>query len=323
MALPPDIRRSLRLPAVCAPMIGISTPQLVIAACKAGIMAGLPRHNAASIEMFEQWLREIRTARERHLGEAPGAPFGPLAVNLSTSMAADDLALELDLCRRYDVEIIISARGDPTVLAQRVHDWGGRIFHDVTTRRFAEKAIKAGVDGITCIAAGGGGHSGQISAFALVPQVRAMFDGTVLLGGAISTGAGIRAAEILGADLAYLGTRFIATNEANAADRYKAMIVTGDAESLVFSQAINGVGANWLTASLHAIGLDPAQLPRSPGRGDYSHLPEGKRPWHDIWSAGQGIATISSIDALAVVVDSLIAEYEAASARPAFTRRTY
>ncbi|RUN78400.1 nitronate monooxygenase [Sphingomonas sp. TF3] len=319
MSLPADIRAQLRLPLVCAPMIGISGPRLVVAACKAGIMAGLPRHNAASFEQFEQWLREIRDALDRHRHAVPAAMIGPLAVNLSTGADAAETARELDLYRRYGVGIVISARGNPSELAARVHDWGGRIFHDVTSLRFAEKAIEAQVDGITCIAAGGGGHSGQISAFALVPRIRAMFAGTILLGGAISTGAGVRAAEMLGADLAYLGTRFIATAEANAPDAYKEMLVSGDAEDVIFSTAINGVGANWLRASLGAIGLDPDRLPRSPGRGDYSHLPEAARPWRDIWSAGQGIAAIAAVESVETVVATIEREYRAACAMPAFT----
>jgi nitronate monooxygenase len=238
-------------------------------------------------------------------------------VNLSPAIGGADLTRELALYRRYGVDIVISARGDPTDLSARVHEWGGRIFHDVTSLRFAEKAVAAQVDGITCIAAGGGGHSGQISALALVPLIRAMFSGTILLGGAISTGAGIRAAEILGADMAYLGTRFIATMEAEAPEAYKAMLVAGDAEDVVFSTAVNGIGANWLRASLNASGLDPDGV--VPGRGDYSHLPQGQRPWRDIWSAGQGIAAIASIDSVANVVAMLAEEYRAACAIPAFT----
>jgi len=318
MTIPSVLGNAIRIPAVCAPMIGISGPALVTAACKAGIMAGLPRHNAASVEQFEEWLRRIRLALDRYRDESPGAAVGPLAVNLSGAMPPDDIKRELALCRHYGVEVFISARGDPTELAKRVHDSGGLIFHDVINHRFAEKAIEAQVDGITCIAAGGGGHAGTISPFALVPQIRRIFDGTILLGGAISTGGGIRAAEALGADLAYLGTRFIATTEANADQRYKAMIVAGRAEDVVFSSAINGVGANWLTASLRDAGLDPAKLPRSPGRGNYSHLPAGTRPWRDLWSAGQGIASITAIESVAKAVDRLVAEYEAACALPAF-----
>lgn len=318
MTVPLDISRSIRLPAVCAPMIGVSGPTLVTAACKAGIMAGLPRHNAASFEQFEHWLRAIRSALDRHRDEIPTAQIGPLAINLSGSTPPEETRRELDLYRRYGVDVVISARGDPTELAKQVHDWGGRIFHDVTSQRFADKAIQAKVDGITCIAAGGGGHAGTISPFALVSQIRAMFDGTILLGGAISTGGGIRAAQLLGADLAYLGTRFIATTEANADERYKAMIVAGRADDLVFSSAINGVGASWLTASLRAVGLDPANLPRSPGRGDYSHLPPGKRPWHDLWSAGQGITSITAVEPVATVVESLVMEYQAACTMPPF-----
>jgi nitronate monooxygenase len=319
MTLPADIRAQLRLPLVCAPMIGISGPRLVTAACKAGIMAGLPRHNATSFEQFEQWLHEIRDSLARHREDVPDAAIGPLAINLSTALDAAEMARELDLYRRYGVDIIISARGNPAELAKRVHGWGGRIFHDVTSLRFAEKAIEAQVDGITCIASGGGGHSGQISAFALAPRIRAMFAGTILLGGAISTGAGVRAAEMLGADLAYLGTRFMATAEADAPDVYKAMVVAGDAEDVIFSTAINGVGANWLKASLRAIGLDPDDLPRSPGRGDYTHLPEGVRPWRDIFSAGQGVAAILAVESVGTLVDKLESEYRAACALPSFS----
>jgi nitronate monooxygenase len=318
MSLPREISRTLRLPAACAPMIGISGPELVIAACKAGIMAGLPRHNAASFEQFEYWLRSIRSALDRCRDEAPGAPIGPLAVNLSGATPPDEMKRELELYGRYGVSIVISARGDPTELAKQVHGWGGCIFHDVVNQRFAEKAIRAKVDGLTCIAAGGGGHAGAISPFALVPQVRAMFDGTILLGGAIATGGGIRAAEMLGADLAYLGTRFIATTEANADERYKAMIVAGRADDIVFSNAINGVGASWLTESLRAAGLDPTDLPRSPGRGDYSHLPAGIRPWRDLWSAGHGIAAIDAVAPVSKVVDQLVSEYRKASEKAAF-----
>lgn len=293
-------------------MIRVSGPRLVAAACKAGIMAGLPRHNAPSLEVFEHWLHTIRHELDRAREEAPDRKIGPLAVNLSATLSAQDTARELDLCRRYGVDIIISARGNPSELAKQIHDWGGRIFHDVTTIRFAEKAVAAGVDGITCIASGGGGHSGSISAFALVPQIRSMFAGVLLLGGAISTGAGIRAAELLGADLAYLGTRFIATEEADADMAYKAMIVAGGAEDVLFSSAINGVDANWLVQSLRAVGLDPQHLPMSRTRGDYSHLPPAVRPWRDLWSAGQGIAMIRSVEPVAELVERLIREYRTA-----------
>lgn len=300
-------------------MLGISGPALVIAARRAGIMAGLPRHNAASFEQFENWLQRISDALARVTEQDGYTAIGPLAVNLSTAFDRDTLRRELDLYRRYGVEIIISARGDPTELAHRVHDWGGLILHDVTNLRFAEKAVRAGVDGLTCIASGGGGHSGQISAFALIPEVRAMFEGIVIAGGAISSGAGIRAVQVLGADIAYLGTHFIATTEADADIKYKTMIVDARADDIVFSSAINGVGANWLAPSLRAAGLDPTDLARSRERLDLRAIAGNPRPWRDLWSAGQGVAGTHAVEPVRAVVDRLIAEYAAACALPAYS----
>lgn len=310
MALDKTLAESMALPAVCAPMTLVSGPDLVIAARGCGLMAGLPRHNARSHEEFSAWLVTIDDALARRRDE--GARIGPLAVNLATALPPDELKQELDLCRRHGVEIIISARGDPTELAARVHDWGGHIFHDVTTMRFVEKAMRAGVDGLNCIAAGGGGHSGLLSAFAFVPKVRQIFDGTILLGGGISTGEGIRAAQVLGADLAYLGTRFIATQEAAAAAAYKAMLIESAAADLVYTADVAGTPANWLAQSLVAIGLDPANLPRSKGWRNYDHLPAGARPWRDIWSAGQGIEMIDDLPPVQALVSRLTDEYRAA-----------
>lgn len=318
MALDPDLRARLRLPAACAPMTRVSGPELVAAACGAGLMAGLPRHNARDDSEFEAWLRVIRGALDRHRDSHPDAVIGPLAVNLATALSPEDSKQALGLCRQYGAEIIITARGDPAELAKRVHDWGGRIYHDVTRMRFVEKALEAGVDGMTCIVAGGGGHSGLLSPFAFVPRVRAMFDGTILLAGGVTTGSDIRIAELLGADLAYLGTRFIATREARADPVYKRMLVEGGAEDLLFSARISGVAANWLKESLIAHNLDPAELPISAGQGRYDHLPQGVRPWRDLWSAGQGIEMIDDIPAVGELVERLAAEYEAACALPPF-----
>jgi nitronate monooxygenase len=315
MALPPDIQASLRLPMVCAPMNVVTGPELVGAACAAGIMAGLPRHNARDLEEFETWLVAIRDTLNRRRDEAPDAKIGPLCVNLGSALPENELSETLALCDRYGVRIIISAMGDPTNLARRVHDWGGLILHDVTSLRFAEKAIAGGVDGLTCIGAGGGGHCGTISAMALVPKVRAMFDGIVLLAGAIASGTAIRAAEVLGADLAYLGTRFIATREARASERYKAMLVSSPSSELVYTRNVSGVFANWLKASLVDRGLDPAALPEPPVPRR-PHLPNGIRPWHDVWSAGQGVDLINDVPGVAELVDRLAAEYRAACATP-------
>jgi len=316
MSLDPAIRARLRLPAVCAPMFLVSGPDLVREACRAGLIGGLPRQNARTLEQFTQWLSDIRAALDEDLARDPGARIGPFAANLATRMAPDDLAAHLDVCHRYGVDIIISAVGNPAELVKRVHDWGGVVFHDVTSLRFAEKAIEAGADGLTCIGAGGGGHSGTVSHLALIPKVRAIFDGTIILAGAVSTGAAIRAAEVLGADLAYLGTRFIATQESLAAPAYKELLVSQTSADLRYTGAISGVPANWLTESMRSLGLDPDHLPVPAGAMRHDHLPEGVRPWKNLWSAGQGIDLINDIPTVAELVRRLRQEYADACAVP-------
>jgi len=317
MALDERFRSRLTLPAVCAPMFLVSGPELVAAACKAGLIGALPRQNARSIETFADWLRQIRTDLDRRAEKHPGARIGPIAVNLATRFDEAELATHLELCSQYGVEIVISAQGDPAELTRRVHDWGGMILHDVTSLRFAEKALQAGVDGMTCIGAGGGGHSGTISHLVLIPKIRAMFDGIIVMAGAVSTGAAIRAAEILGADLSYLGTRFIATRESLAAEAYKAMLVSGTSKDLLYTPDIAGVAANWMTESIRAVGLDPANLPKAPvGKISHKHLPEGVKPWKNLWSAGQGIDLIDDIPSVAELVMQLRREYVAACETP-------
>jgi len=315
MSLDARIRASLVLPAICAPMYRITNPALVREACKGGLIGGLPRQNARDLETFESWLAEIRTALDAHAAAHPGARIGPVAVNLSR-LPDDELRAHLAICRKYGIEIIISAMGDPTELIKRVHEWGGKVFHDVTTIRFAEKAIAAGADGLTCIGSGGGGHSGTVSHLALIPKIRAMFDGTIIMAGGISTGATIRAAEILGADLAYLGTRFIATQEARADPEYKQMLVSGAAADVIYTHKVAGGAANWLMESLRRVGLDPLNLPEPGPKGGHAHLPEGLRPWFNIWSAGQGIELIHDIPTVAELVLRLRREYVAACEIP-------
>jgi len=309
VALDPAIRDRLRLPAVCAPMFLVSGPDLVSAACRAGIVGALPRQNARSFELFESWLTTLRRELDEYVDTTGETHVGPAAVNLATRMDADDLAAHLDVCARNDVSLVISATGDPSELIKRVHDWGGKVFHDVTSLRFAEKAIAAGADGLTCIGSGGGGHSGTISHLALIPKIRSMFDGTIVLAGAVSTGAAIRAAEILGADLAYLGTRFIATQESMAPPAYKQLLLSETSAGLRFTGAISGVPANWLAASMRRVGLDPDDLPEPRGAMRHDHLPEGVRPWKNLWSAGQGIDLIDDLPTVAELVLRLRQEY--------------
>ena len=315
MALDPAVRAKLTLPAICAPMFFVTGPDLVREACKAGVVGGLPRHNARTIEQFEAWIKDIREALDAHAAETPGARIGPIAVNLATRFDEAELKQQLEICGRYGVEIIISAAGDPTELIARVHDWGGKVFHDIVSLRFAEKAIRAGADGLTCIGAGGGGHSGTISHLALVPKVREIFDGTIIMAGAVSTGAAIRAAEVLGADLAYLGTRFIATQETAVDPLYKQMIVEATSEDLMFTGKIAGVPANWMTASMKHVGLDPSNLPTPLGR-DTRHLPEGVKPWRNLWSAGQGVDLVHDVPTVADLVRRLRTEYVQACEAP-------
>jgi nitronate monooxygenase len=313
MALDAALRARLTLPAICAPMFLVTGPDLVREACKAGVIGGLPRANARTFETFEAWMASIHADLKAHADAHPDARIAPVAVNLATRMEPAELKVHLDLCARHGVEIIISAAGDPTELTGRVHDWGGKVFHDVTSLRFAEKAIAAGVDGLTCIGAGGGGHSGLISHLALIPKIRSMFDGVIIMAGAVSTGAVIRAAEVLGADLAYLGTRFIATRESDAPAAYKALLVSETSSDLSYTPKIAGVAANWLTESIRQNGMDPANLPEPLGRGmRHDHLPEGVQPWKTLWSAGQGIDLIDEVPSVADLVSQLRREYLAA-----------
>jgi nitronate monooxygenase len=289
--------------------------ELAAAACNAGVIGSLTRNHCRDIEEFEAQLKAVAERVAKFRDSHPGRKIGPLAVNISTHIAGEEMRAHLALCRRYGARIVITSVGDPTTTVPLVHEAGLLHYHDATSLRFAEKAIAAGVDGIVAIGAGGGGHSGTISHLAFIPQIRAMFDGTVVLAGAVSNGATIRAAEILGADLAYLGTRFIATREAAAPDEYKAMLIEGTAADVVYTDAINGVPAMWLKASIRAAGIDLERLPKPVKRGT-DHLPAGIKPWKNVWSAGQGIGLIQDIPAVAELVHRLQKEYVAACATP-------
>jgi nitronate monooxygenase len=315
VALAQELRDRLVLPAFAAPMFLCSGEALAAACCKAGVIGSLTRNHCRDIEELRAQLQAVTEEVARFAGENPGAKIGPLAVNISPTFSAEEFRAHLDLCRRYGVRIIVTSVGDPSQNAPLVHEYGLLHFHDATTIRFAEKAVAAGVDGIVAIGAGGGGHAGTISHLAFIPQVRAMFDGTLVMAGAVSTGAVIRAAEILGADLAYMGTRFIATREAAVPEAYKRMLVEGGAADVIYTKGVNGLPASWLKASLRETGLDPDHLFIPEKRGT-EHLPPGKTPWRDIWSGGQGIALIDDIPDVAELVARLRAEYVAACAIP-------
>lgn len=318
MTLSADLRSRLVLPAICAPMMLVSGPELVLAACRAGLAASLPWHNARSAEEFTGWLRFIDEGLARYRDTNPQALTGPVLANITLKRPVAELVTTIDLCIAHGVRHFITAIGNPADVTKAIHDRGGVILHDVTSLRFAEKAIAAGVDGLVCIGGGGGGHSGTLNPFAFIPAVRSMFDGTLVFAGCVANGAGIRAAEILGADLVYLGTRFIATREARAHDDYKAMLVNGSAADLTYSPAITGIPCNWLNASLSRAGVALADLPAA--QPDYAHLPGTARPWRDLWSAGHGIDLIDDIPDVAALVERLRREYVAACHTPDLSR---
>lgn len=320
MSLPSEIRANLVLPAIGAPMFMCSGVDLVAETCKAGLIGSLTTNHCRDSAEFEWQLRTVTERIAAWRDAHPGRRIGPVAVNISLHHEADVMQTYSDLCRRYGVRIVITSVGDPRGMVDRVHAWGGLVFHDCTSIRFAEKAVAAGVDGIIAIGAGGGGHSGTISHLALIPRIRAMFDGIVVMAGAIGTGTAIRAAEVLGADLAYLGTRLIATKESLAPDEYKELLVTQQPGDLMYTAAINGVPANWMMESMRRNGLDPQALVQPSQRGT-GHLPPQVKPWKTLWSAGQGIGLIDDVPGVAELVERLRSEYVAACAVPSMAQQ--
>ncbi len=315
MSLPEPIRSRLTLPVFAAPMFLCSSPELAAACCNAGIVGSLTANHCRDLEELRAQLSFVSESTKRFADENAGRTIGPLAVNISPNKCVEDFRAHLQACAEHDVDIIVTSVGNPVHNAPVVREFGMIHYHDVTNLRFAEKAAQAGVDGMVAIGAGGGGHSGTISHLAFIPKLREMFDGTIALAGVVSTGAAIRAAELLGADLAYMGTRFIATEESGAPDAYKAMLVEGGIEDVIYTRGVNGMAANWLKASLRETGLDPDNLFIPEGRST-DHLPEGRTPWRNIWSGGQGIGLIDDIPAVADLVRDLQEQYVAACALP-------
>ena len=310
MALPECLSGRLRLPVVAAPMFLVSGPELVVAACRAGVLGTFPALNQRTSEGFEAWLTEIRKTLEPLGNDA--APFG---VNLIVHRSNPRLEADLALCVRHRVPVIITSLGAVADLVETVHGYGGVVFHDVVNIRHARKAAEAGVDGLIAVSAGAGGHAGSMSPFALVSEIRQFFDKTVLLAGSISEGRHVAAARALGADLAYLGTRFIATRESRASDDYKQMIVASAAGDIVYTDAVSGVPANFLGASLQTNGYDLADLAsRGLGHGQLKPIGDEVKAWKTIWSAGQGVGGIRDIPAAGELVARIDEEYRAALA---------
>ena len=310
MALPPLLRR-LRLPVIGAPLFIISNPELVIAQCTSGVVGAFPALNARPVELLEQWIRRIKDALADWDARHPERPAAPFAVNQIVHRSNARLEHDLDACVRHRVPIVITSLGARPEVNQAVHSYGGVVLHDIINDRFARKAIERGADGLIAVAAGAGGHAGTLSPFALIQEIRAWFDGPVALSGAIATGSAVLAAQAMGADLAYIGSAFIATEEASAAEAYKQALVEGHAESIVYTNLITGVHGNYLRSSLVAAGLDPDNLPQSdPSQMDFG--PGRKRAWKDIWGSGQGIGVLDRVVPASALVDRLAREYAAA-----------
>ena len=313
MALPALLRGTLRLPVIGAPMFIVSGPELVIAQCKAGIVGSFPALNARPPELLATWLDRISKELADLKTQNPGAKVGPYAVNQIVHTSNTRLQHDLDLCVQHRVPIMITSLRAPDAVVEAAHSYGGLVFHDVTTIKHAKRALEAGVDGLILVCAGAGGHAGRLSPFALVPEVRQFYDGCVILSGSIASGGAILAAQALGADLAYIGTRFIASEEANAPADYKQMIVTSRAEDIVYTSLFTGVHGNYLRGSIEKAGLDPDNLPESDkSKMDFGSGSAKARAWRDIWGSGQGVGQMSDAPPAGVIVERLEREYTAA-----------
>lgn len=301
--MPRDLSQ-LRIPVIQAPMFLQSGPEMVIASCRAGIVGTFPSVNARTVEELESWLQRITAATD-------GEQDGPWAINLMMHRSNTRRFEDLELAVKYRAPLVISALGSPKEAVDAVHSYGGKVFADVIDTRFAAKAVEVGVDGLVLVAAGAGGHTGQQAGFAFVEEVRQFWQGDIVLGGGISSGRGVRAAQVLGANYAYMGTRFIATEESMAVPEYKQMVVDASGADIICSDALTGVKANWLRASLVAAGYDPANMPAGATIDIAASTSDAKR-WRDVWSAGQGVGAIHDILPIATLIDRLEAEYQAA-----------
>ncbi len=313
MALPPLLKARLRLPVIGSPLFIISNPELVIAQCKAGIVGAFPALNARPEPRLDEWLHRIREELATWDRDHPQSPSAPFAVNQIVHRSNGRLDHDVGLCVKHKVPIVITSLGARTEVNAAVHGYGGLALHDVISDAFARKAVEKGADGLIAVAAGAGGHAGTLSPFALVQEIRAWFDGPLALSGAIATGRAILAAQAMGADLAYIGSPFIATAEANASHAYKQAIVEGRASDIVYSSLFTGVHGNYLKPSVRAAGLDPDHLPDGdPGKMDFDAAAGGAKAWRDIWGAGQGIGAVESVTPAAEFVARLAQQYEAA-----------
>ena len=316
MSVPAVLKGRLSLPVIGSPMFIVSGPELVIAQCKAGIVGSFPALNARPAEVLEQWLQRITSELDAYRAQNPGKPVAPFAVNQIVHQSNDRLMHDMEVCVKYKVPIIITSLRAPNEVVQAVHSYGGIVLHDVINVRHAKKALEAGVDGLILVCAGAGGHAGTLSPFALVSEVREFFDGPIALSGSMSNGRQVLAAQAMGADFAYMGTRFIATQEANAMPEYKQMLVDSAANDIIYSSLFTGVHGNYLKPSIVKAGMDPDNLPE----GDKTTMSFGSggtsksKAWRDIWGSGQGIGLIHDVPPVADLVARMRREYDAAKA---------
>ena len=316
MALPPILSQRLRLPVIASPLFIISGPDLVIAQCKAGVVGSFPSLNARPISQLDEWLARITEELADWDRKNPDRPSAPFAVNQIVHKTNNRLDEDVALCKKYKVPLVITSLGANVDMNAEIHSWGGVILHDVINDKFARKAIEKGADGLIPVAAGAGGHAGGLSPFALMQELRQWFDGPIALSGSIACGRSILAAQAMGADLAYMGSAFIATKEANAVQGYKDMIVESSGEDIVYSNLFTGVHGNYLRSSIERAGLDPNNLPEAdPSKMNFGSGGNTEaKAWKDIWGCGQGIGVLKDIPSAGEFVDRLAAEYEAAKA---------
>lgn len=317
MALPPILKDTLRLPIIASPLFIISNPDLVIAQCKAGIVGSFPALNARPEPVLDQWLQRINEELDRHNQENPDSPAAPYAVNQIVHGSNARLEYDMEMCVKYKAPIVITSLGAKEWVNEAVHSYGGITLHDIINNRFAKKAVEKGADGLIAVASGAGGHAGTQSPFALIQEIREWFEGPLILSGAIATGDAVLAAQAMGADLGYIGSAFIATDEANADQGYKQAIVDCGADDIIYSNLFTGVHGNYLRPSIESAGLDPDNLPVS----DPTQMNFGSggntdaKAWKDIWGSGQGIGAVKSRGPAADYVAQLAAQYNAAKAR--------
>lgn len=311
------LKGKLRLPVIGSPLFIISNPKLVIAQCKAGIVGSFPALNARPQSQLDEWLDEITSELDSYNKANPDAPAAPYAVNQIVHRSNDRLEADLATCEKYKVPLVITSLGAREELNQAVHGWGGETMHDIINIKFAHKALEKGADGLIPVCAGAGGHAGTLSPFGLVSEIREFFDGPIALSGSISTGAGVLGAQAMGADYAYIGSAFIATEEARASEAYKQSIVDSTAEDIIYSNLFTGVHGNYLRKSIEDAGLDPNNLPES----DPSAMNFGSggntdaKAWKDIWGSGQGVGSVKKVQSAGGYVSELQAQYEAAKRR--------